>query len=151
MLYHIPKEIILSKIYIKAAVWKLVPGPFVFAQPLKFLMQSTCIRYVTEKLSKLAQISTLTSSDSFIQIILWKLKFFYKRFYFVMLLRLAIFHYQIALIHLLKWNKNIFPCFTSAFFKHIKQRSKNVRNTTFRGRNNSRLPPKTDWKHRLAG
>ena len=28
--------------------------------------------------------------------------------------------------------KNIFPCFTSAFFRHTKQTSKNVANTTFK-------------------
>ena len=56
---------------------------------MKFLKQATYIRYVLAKLSKYVQISTLTSSDSFLQRIHWKLKrtwvhfswnFFIKRF-----------------------------------------------------------------------
>ena len=39
-----------------------------------FFKQATCIRYVLAKLSKFVQISTMTSSDSFLQSIPWKLK-----------------------------------------------------------------------------
>ena len=41
---------------------------------MKLLKEATYIRYVLAKLSKCVQISTQTSSDSFLQQILWKLK-----------------------------------------------------------------------------
>ena len=41
---------------------------------MKFLKQTIYIRYVIEKLSKFVQISTLTTPDSFLQRIPWKLK-----------------------------------------------------------------------------
>ena len=69
--------------------------------------QATYIGYVIAKLSKSAQISMLTSLESFLQKILGKLKrpgtslqatffieFFYKKFYFVILHKLAKFHYK---------------------------------------------------------
>ena len=75
------KEKNLSKNSTKTENWKVVPGPFEFAknegQPLlkmKFLEQATYITYVTAKLLKFVQISTQTSSDSFLQTIIWKLK-----------------------------------------------------------------------------
>ena len=75
------KEKILSKNSEETAVWKLVPGPFVFAKnykhsfywKMKFLKKATYVRYVIAKLSKFSQISMLTSLDSFLQRILWKL------------------------------------------------------------------------------
>ena len=41
---------------------------------MKFLKQATYISYVLAKLSKFVQINTLTSLDSFLQNIPWKLK-----------------------------------------------------------------------------
>ena len=72
-LCHITKEKKLSKNSTKSAIWKRVPGPFMFAknqaQPLleNEIFESYLYRYVLAKLSKFFQISTLTSSDSFLQ------------------------------------------------------------------------------------
>ena len=41
---------------------------------MKFLKQAIYVRYVTEELSKFIQNSLQTSSDYFLQSILWKLK-----------------------------------------------------------------------------
>ena len=74
---------------------------------MKFLKQATYIRYVMVKLSKFVQISMLTSSGSFSQRVLWKLKrawnwfpglifhiIFWKKNYFIILHKLAKVHYQ---------------------------------------------------------
>ena len=76
---------------------------------MKFLKQATYIRNVIAKQSKFAQISMLTSTESFLQRILRKLKrpgssfqttfyiqFFDKNFYFVILHELAKFHCQVV-------------------------------------------------------
>ena len=73
----------------------------------EILKQATYIRYVIANLPKFAQISTLTSAESFLQRILWKLKrawtsfhatffveFFNKINHFLLLHKLAKFHYQ---------------------------------------------------------
>ena len=73
----------------------------------KCLKQSTYIRYVIAKLLRLVQISMLASSEFFLQILrkLKRLKLvsrphftqnFLKKIYFVMLHKLAKFHYQTA-------------------------------------------------------
>ena len=59
-LCHILKEIISSKNSTKSAAWKLVPGPFVFCKMI-FLKQSSYIRYVGAKLSKLVQKAAVNS------------------------------------------------------------------------------------------
>ena len=74
---------------------------------MKFLKQAIYIRYGIAKLSKIVQITMQTSSDSFLQRILWKSKgpgasfqftfiieFFDKNVSFVILHKLAKFHYQ---------------------------------------------------------
>ena len=74
---------------------------------IKFLKQPACITYVIAKISKFVKVSMHTSSDSFLQKILWKLKglgtslqatFFIKVFdqnlSFVILHKLAKFYYQ---------------------------------------------------------
>ena len=78
---HIVNEKITSKNSTNTAITKIVPGPFVFAKikhnlywKINFLKQATYIRYILSKLSKSVQISTLTSSDSFLQRIAWKSK-----------------------------------------------------------------------------
>ena len=45
-----------------------------FYWKMKFLKQATCIRYAIAKLSKFVQISMLTSTESFLKMILRKLK-----------------------------------------------------------------------------
>ena len=103
-----------KKIIKKTVAWKLVPGTFVFARikhslfwKKKLLKEATYTRHVLAKLSKFVQISTLTSSDSFLQKIPWKLKkvwssfqgrtfhiIFWSKIYFAILHKLAKFHYQ---------------------------------------------------------
>ena len=74
---------------------------------MKFLKQSTYIRYLITKLSKLVQISMLTSSDSLDKGFFenykgsgtsfqatFFVKLFDKKFYFVTMHKLAKFHYQ---------------------------------------------------------
>ena len=74
---------------------------------MKLLKRAAYVRYVIAKLSKFVQISMQTSSDSFLQRILWEFKrtwnqfpghifhwIFDKRFSFVILHKLAKFHYQ---------------------------------------------------------
>ena len=93
---------------------KLVLGSIVFAKnqhklywKMRFSKQVTYIRYLLAKLSKFVQISTLTSSDSFLQKIPWKLKkvwssfqghifhrIFWSKIYFAILHKLAKFHNQ---------------------------------------------------------
>ena len=76
---------------------------------IKFLKQATYIWFVTANLSKFVQFSTLTSTESFLQKILWKLKgpgtsfqatffveFFDKKNHFVILHKLTKIHYQTA-------------------------------------------------------
>ena len=78
-----------------------------FYWKMKFLKQATYIGYVIAKLSKSVQISMLTSLESLLQWILGNQKgpgtslqatffieFFDKKFYFVILHKLAKFHYQ---------------------------------------------------------
>ena len=63
----------------------------------KYLKQSTYITYLIAKLSKLVQISMLDSPDiTGIQATLF-IEFFDKKFYFVLLRKLAKFHYQTVL------------------------------------------------------
>ena len=97
------------------ANWKLVACSFDFAKhylywKMKFLKQAAW--YVIVKLSKLVQIGLQTSSDSFLQKILWKLKrtpgtsfhatflieFFDKKSSFAIFHKLAKFHYRTLLL-----------------------------------------------------
>ena len=80
-LCHITKDKTLSKNSTKTVVWKLVLVllslqriRYNFYWKTKFLKQATYIRYLIAKLSKFVQTSFQTSSNSFLQRILWKLK-----------------------------------------------------------------------------
>ena len=84
--FYTTKKNFVSKTSIKTAAWQLVPDRFVFAknkaQPLleNEVSEATYIRYVLAKLSKLVQISTLTSSDSFLRMITTNLHIFHRTF-----------------------------------------------------------------------
>ena len=75
-----------------------------FYWKMKYLKQATYIRYVIAKQSKFVQVSMLTSSEFFIQRILFFktlkgpdtsfIEFSDKKIYFVILHKLAKFHYQ---------------------------------------------------------
>ena len=71
-LYYITKEKILSKNYSKLETWKTSSRPLLCFKrsrhnlywKMKFLKQTTYIRYVTTKVSKFIQINIQASSDS---------------------------------------------------------------------------------------
>ena len=78
---HIAKEKNSSKNSTKTAAWKLVPDPFVFAKNWaqlllenKIFKAATYTKYVKAKLSKFVQTTMLTSTETSLQRILWKLK-----------------------------------------------------------------------------
>ena len=85
MSYHKSKNFI--KIFCKNCGLKISSRPLClhriahsFYWKTKFLKQATYIRYVIAKLLKFVQITMLTSLDSFLQRILWKLKKAWNKF-----------------------------------------------------------------------
>ena len=107
---HFPKEITLSKNSTKPTAWRLVPALLCLQGinhnlywKIKFLNKSTYIRSVISNLSILAQISMIPFYRGFFEnykgpgtIFLATIftVFFDKNVHFVMLLKLAKFHYQ---------------------------------------------------------
>ena len=83
-----------------------------------FLKQTIYIRYIRAKLSKVFQISMMTSSDSFLQRILWKLK---RQAFIQALLRRAVFcqRFTFFSVYLVKYLHEVLPRWapTETFFE----------------------------------